>query len=191
MSGRRAAVAQFVAVVAVFAASGAVAGVVWEWLWDAPTGIAYQDQWFLQPSGPDYAFSGTGWYVVVALVAGALTTFALGWWWPRHELTSLAAFVVGSALAGWVMLHVGHALGPGDPQLLAAGKPDFTAIPSDLTVSAAGAASRSFRPDSTALAAFPIGAMIAAVYVFAVATGRRGGRRTNRPDHEVETPSAG
>ena len=54
-----------------------------------PAGVSYEDQWFLEPAGPDFSFSGTGWYVVVALVAGAVTAFALGWWWPRHELTSL------------------------------------------------------------------------------------------------------
>ncbi|PUA80541.1 hypothetical protein C7S10_12290 [Nocardioides currus] len=182
---------QVLGIVAVFAAVGAVAGVVWEWLWDAPVGVAYQDQWFLEPAGPDYAFSGTGWYVVVALVAGALTAFALGWWWPRHEVASLAAIVVGSVLAGWVMFRVGHSLGPQDPRVLAAGKADFTAIPSDLTLAGVDGEPRLFRLDSAAMAAFPIGAMIASVYVFAVATGRRSGRRSGRRKPAVETPPAG
>lgn len=187
MTDRLAAVVQAVAFIAVFALSGALAGVVWERLWEAPDGVVFQEQWFLEPAGPDYAFSGTGWYVVVALVAGAVTAFALGWLWPRHELASVLAFVVGSMLAGWVMFRVGHALGPADPRLLAAGKADLTTIPSDLTLAGVEGQPRLFRLDSSALAAYPIGAMVASVYLFLVATGRRSGRRVPA----VETPSAG
>ena len=177
MTGRVEAAVQAVVIVAVFALSGASAGVVWERLWDAPDGVVFRDQWFLEPAGPDYAFAGTGWYVVVALVAGALTAVVLGWWWPRHEVTSVCAFVVGSMLAGWVMYKVGHALGPQDPQLLAAGEADFTAIPSDLTLGGVGGQPRLFRLDSSAMTAFPIGAMLASIYVFLVSTGRGSGRR--------------
>lgn len=187
MTDRLGAAVQALVFLAVFALSGALAGVVWERLWSPPVGVAYEDQWFLEPAGPDFSFSGTGWYVVVALVAGALTAFALGWFWPRHELTSLVAIAVGSMLAGWVMFKVGHALGPQDPQLLAAGKPDFTAIPSDLTLAGVEGQPRPFRFDSSALAAFPIGAMLASIYVFLVATGRRSGHRVSA----IETSSAG
>ncbi|UUZ59634.1 hypothetical protein [Nocardioides sp. B-3] len=187
MGERLGAVVQAVGFVAAFALSGALAGVVWERVWDAPAGVAYENQWFLEPAGPDYSFSGTGWYVPVALVAGALTAFALGWCWPRHELVSLAAFVVGSMLAGWVMFKVGHALGPDDPRLLAAGQPDLTAIPSDLTPAGVDGEPRPFRLDSSALAAYPIGAMFASLYVYLVAAGRRSGRRSTA----VGTPTAG
>jgi hypothetical protein len=176
MTGRVAAAVQAALFVVLFAISGALSGVLWEGLWDAPAGVAYQDQWFLEPSGPDYSFAGTGLYVVVAVVAGILTAFALGWWWPRNELAGLAAIVVGSVLAGWVMFKVGHALGPADPHVLAVGQDDLTPIPSDLTL-----AGRS------AYTAFPIGAMFASLYVFLIATGRGSGRRAN----PVETTTAG
>lgn len=187
MSARLGAALQAVGFVAAFALSGALAGVVWESLWHAPAGVAFENQWFLEPAGPDFSFSGTGWYVLVALVAGALTAFALGWFWPRHELVGIAAFLVGSMLAGWVMFQVGHALGPQDPQLLAAGKPDLTAIPSDLTLAGVEGQPRLFRLDSSAMAAYPIGAMLASIYVYLVASGRRSGRRIPAD----ETPSAG
>ena len=187
MTERVGAAVQAVAFVAVFALSGALAGVVWERLWDAPDGVAFKDEWFLEPAGPDFSFSGTGWYVVVALVAGALTALVLGWWWPRHELVSLLAIAVGSMLAGWVMFEVGHALGPQDPRVLAVGKPDLTTIPSDLTLAGVDGEPRLFRLDSSALAAFPIGAMTASILVLLVATGRRSRHRVPA----VETPSAG
>ena len=187
MSARVGAVVQAVVFVAVFAASGALAGVVWERLWDAPVGVVFQGEWFLEPAGPDYAFSGTGWYVVVALVAGALTALVLAWVWPRHELVSVLAFAVGSMLAGWVMFKVGHALGPQDPQLLAAGQADLTPIPSDLTLAGVDGQPRLFRFDSSALAAYPIGAMAASVYVFLVTKGRR----SRRAISAIGTPPAG
>ncbi len=177
MSDRVGAVVQAVIFVLVFAVSGALAGVVWEWLWDAPVGIVFRGDWFLEPAGPDFAFSGTGWYVVVALIAGALTVLALGWLCPRHEITSLVAMVVGSMLAGWVMFKVGHALGPQDPQLLAAGKVDLSTLPSDLLLVGADDHPGLFRFDSSAFAAFPVGAMVTAIYVFLVVSGRGSSRR--------------
>ena len=159
-------VVQASVIVAVFAAVGAVAGVVWEALWSPPSGVVFRGSWFLEPAGPDHGFAGTGWYVVVALVAGWVTAFALGWFWPRRELTSLVAFAIGSMLAGWVMFMVGHALGPPDPRILAAGEADYTTLPSDLRVAGADADPVPFTFDSSAFAAFPTGAMLASVYVF-------------------------
>lgn len=187
MTGRIGAGVQVVGFLVAFAASGALAGVIWERLWDAPAGVAFDGKWFLEPVGPDYAFSGTGWYVVVALVAGAVTAFALGWLWPRHELVGFLAIAVGSMLAGWIMFKVGHALGPQDPQMLAVGKADLTAIPSDLTLAGVDGAPRLFWFDSSAMVAFPIGAMIASIYVFLVATGRASGHRPRA----VEDATAG
>lgn len=191
MSDRLSAAVQALLFLLVFAASGALAGVVWELLWDAPDGIVYQGTWYLEPAGPDHAFSGTGWYVVVALVAGALTTLALGWLLPRHEITSLVAIMVGSMLAGWVMFKVGHALGPQDPQALAAGKVDLTTLPSDLLIVGADDQPRLFRFDSSASAAFPVGAMIAAVYLFLAVSGRRSSHRSVGRDSSSRTPDAG
>jgi len=191
MSGRVAAAVQAVLFIGAFAASGALAGVVWERLWDAPDGIVFEATWYLEPAGPDYAFSGTGWYVVVALVAGALTTLVLGWLWPRHELASLAAMAVGSMLAGWVMFAVGHALGPQDPQLLAAGQADFDTLPTDLLLVGADDQPQLFGFDSSAFAAYPVGAMLAAVFLFLAVTGRRSRHASAGRVSEVRTPEAG
>lgn len=182
MMPRVAAGVQALAFVAAFAASGALAGVIWERLWTAPAGVAFEGKWFLEPVGPDYAFSGTGWYVVVAVVAGAVTAFVLAWVWPRHELASFLAIAIGSMLAAWVMFEVGHALGPQDPQVLAAGKADLTAIPGDLRLAGVEGQPRLFRFDSSAMVAFPVGAMIASIYVYLVASGRASGRSERSVD---------
>lgn len=181
MRDRVGAAVQAALFVLAFAVSGALAGVVWERVWDAPDGIVYQGKWFLEPAGPDYVFSGTGWYVVVALVAGAVTASALCWLWPRHELVSLSAVVVGSVLAGWIMFKVGHALGPADPRLLAAGKADFTKLPSDLLIVRTDEHPRLLLFDSSALTAFPLGAIAAAVFVLLVTSGRRSRRGVSKP----------
>ncbi|MCW2834648.1 MAG: hypothetical protein JWN68_2601 [Nocardioides sp.] len=191
MGDRRGAAVQAVGFVLAFAVVGAVAGVVWELLWDAPDGLVFEGKWYLEPAGPDYAFSGTGWYVVVALVAGSLTALALGWLWPRHELVSLAAMVVGSTLAGWVMFKVGHALGPQDPQLLAAGKEDLSTLPSELSVVGAGDDPRLHIFDSSAFVAFPVGAMTAAVFLFLAMSGRRAAQSSDDRPSTSDNPYAG
>lgn len=176
MTARMGAAGQAVVFVAAFAVSGALAGVVWEQLWDAPDGVVFEGRWFLEPAGPDHAFSGTGWYVVVALLAGAVTAFVLGWLWPRNELVSVVAIALGSMLAAWVMFEVGHALGPQDPRVLATGQPDRTIIASDLRLAGV-----------SAYAAFPIGALTASLYLFLAASGRGAGRRSTA----VDTAAAG
>jgi hypothetical protein len=162
-------------VLATFALVGAIAGVVWEWLWTPPLGIVYRGQWILEPSGPDYEFSGTGWYVVVALAAGLLTV-----------------------LAGWLMFTVGHSLGPPDPRPLAAAKDDLERLPSDLRVAvkdpgSSGLLARTGGSDgggdsahatysmtSSASLSFPLGTTVGLALVWFTTGGRRV-RRVEEP----------
>jgi hypothetical protein len=181
-------------VLATFAVVGAIAGVVWEWLWTPPLGIVYRGQWILEPSGPDYAFSGTGWYVVVALAAGLLTALALGWVLVSGEITTLVAAVVGSVLAGWLMFTVGHSLGPPDPRPLAAAKDDLERLPSDLRVAVKDPDSahatvleardpvggRLYSVTSSASLSFPLGTTVGLALVWFTTGGRRV-RRVEEP----------
>lgn len=150
-------------VVLAFAAVGAMTGVAWEALWEAPTGVVYQERWFLDPAGPDVSFSGTGLYVLLALPVG----WALGGLaglLPRHEVVTLGSVLVGSVLAGWLMYAVGHALGPSDPRVLAAGEADYTRVPGDLVLVAPGESTSPLR--STAFVAFPVGALAGLAFVY-------------------------
>jgi hypothetical protein len=144
------------AVLAVFGAGGAAGGVLWERLWQAPIGMAYQGTWYLEPAGPDLSFEGIALFVVIAFPLG-LVLGVLSGIWRGHESATLVSALVGAGVAAFVMYAVGHALGPGDPQALAAGQPDYTPLPGDLGLTA---------PDrgrvpwlSTALLALPAGAM--------------------------------
>ena len=73
-------------------------------------------------------------YVVVASVAGLLIGALCGVFLDRAELVTLVAVLVGAALAGWVMVQVGHALGPPDPRELAETARNGTRFPSDLRI---------------------------------------------------------
>jgi hypothetical protein len=148
-------------VIVVFAAVGVLAGVVWEWLWDAPVGFAYGHKWLPDLPAARAEFSSTGWYVVVAAVAGLLTAAAVGMAFDRWEVLTLAAVLAGSALAAWVMLQVGQALGPPDAQAAAATAKDGTRIPADLTVAG-----------KSPFVAFPASALVALIVVFFAFTRR-------------------
>jgi hypothetical protein len=144
-----------VIVLVVFAAVGALAGVVWEWLWDAPVGFAYGHKWLPDLAAARAEFSSTGWYVVVAAAAGLLTAAALAMAFDRWEVLTLVAVLAGAALAAWVMLQVGQALGPPDAQAAAAKAADGTKIPADLTVAG-----------KSPFVAFPASALVAVIVVF-------------------------
>lgn len=172
-----AAPARALVVVLVLAAAGAIAGVAWEALWQAPVGVVYDEQWFLDPPGPDASFSGTALYVLLAFPVG-LALGAAAALVPRQEAVTLVAALVGSLVAGWLMYAVGHALGPADPRVLAAGAPDLTRVPSDLVLAGAsdapGESAAPYR--STAFVAFPLGTLagLTVVYLSGLGRGRHG-----------------
>jgi hypothetical protein len=131
---RRLAVQLGLAVVGL-AAVGALAGAVWQWLWTPTVGVAMDHHWTAGDAiGLQHEFSGTGWYVVVGLVAGLVAGVAVALLVDRVPLLTLAAVVVGSALAAWLMLVVGTALGPADQDVVARTAADGTKIPMQLTV---------------------------------------------------------
>ncbi len=121
-------------VVAVFAAVGVLAGVVWEWLWTPPVGVVVDHEWLLDLAGLRAEFTATGVYVIVASVAGLLVGALCGLFLDRAELVTLVAVLAGAALAGWVMVQVGQVLGPPDPRVLAETARNGTRLPSDLTI---------------------------------------------------------
>jgi len=146
---------QAVLIVVVFAAVGAIAGVVWEWLWTPPVAVVAQHA--VQPTLETVRgeFSGTAWYVIVASIAGLLTSCVLALAFDRREIVTLAAVAGGSVLAAWLMLRVGTGLGPADPKTVAAAAANGTKVPMELDVSG-------FSP----YLALPGGALIGLVVVF-------------------------
>jgi hypothetical protein len=126
---------EVVAVVALFAVLGAGCGWLWFQVWDPPVGTVLRGQWYL---GSEEAlggvFDGTAWYVVVgaggAVVGGVVACLFA----RRSPLVTLAAVVVGSALAAWLMLRVGLELSAADPETVARTAADGTKLPDRLTL---------------------------------------------------------
>jgi hypothetical protein len=170
-SDLRPALVQALIGVAVLAATGAVAGVVWEWVWTAPVGVVSGHKWLAQDeAGLRGQFSGTGWYVVIASVAGLLAGAAVALFLDRVPLATLAAVVVGSLVGAWLMVVVGAALGPADPVHLALTARDGTHLPGRLEVSG-----------RSPWASMPAGALVALALVF-FGLGSRRGDFTEQPD---------
>ena len=145
-------VRRVLSVVLLFVVGGAAGGVLWERLWDAPTGLAYQGHWYLEPAGPDFSFEGIALFVLIAFPLGLVLAVLAGLW-RGHETVTLVA----AGIAAAVMYGVGTALGPPDPQALAAGRPDYTPLPGDLGLTAPD--DGRVRWHSTALVVLPAGAM--------------------------------
>lgn len=127
--------AQGTAIVALFAGAGWLGGWVWWKLWSpAPTGVVSQGTWLPQPyaegSGADFA--GTGWYVVVAVVAGLVLGLVAGLLLDRSEIVTLVAVAAGSMLAAWLMFRVGVSFSAPDPMAIAETAKEGTELPGRL-----------------------------------------------------------
>jgi len=162
-------------VFALFVAAGAAGGVLWERLWQAPTGLAYEGHWYLEPAGPDFSFEGIALFVLIAFPLGLVLAVLVGLW-RGHETVTVVAVLVSAAVAAVVMYAVGSALGPPDPQALAAGRPDYTPLPGDLGLTAPDRGR--VRWHSTALVVLPAGAMAGLVGSYLL--GNRGYARRSR-----------
>jgi hypothetical protein len=162
-------------VLALFVVGGAAGGVLWERLWDAPTGLAYQGRWYLEPAGPDFSFEGIALYVLIAFPLGLALAVLVGLW-RGHETVTVVAVLVSAVIAAAVMYAVGTALGPPDPQALAAGRPDYTPLPGDLGLTAPD--DGRVRWHSTALVVLPAGAMAGLLGTYLL--GNRGSARRSR-----------
>jgi len=151
------------AVVAAYAVVGAACGWAWERLWDPPSGVVYQHQWFADGDGLRAEFSGTGLYVLIAAVAGLVLGMAAALLGGRRPLVALAGATTGAVLAGWLMWRVGTALGPPDPAAAARTAEDGTRLVDGLRVNGL-----------PPLFAFPAGTLAAMAFIFSVFPGRSG-----------------
>ena len=152
----RPALVQLALAVLVLAVAGVLAGVVWEWVWTAPNGVVVDHKWVAQDeSNLRGQFSGTGWYVIVASVAGLVGGALVALFVDRLPLITLLGVVVGSVLGAWLMFRVGVALGPPDPTPLALTAKEGAHLPARLDVSRV-----------SPLFALPAGALVSVALVF-------------------------
>ena len=157
-------------VVALFAAAGAGLGVLWEQLWSPTLGTVVRRQWFVVDDQLRYdldglrnQFSGTALFTMLGLGAGLALGLVCALFLARHELRTLAAVAVGSAVGSVLMWQVGTRLGPSDPDALARTLPRGTVLPDDLELGSLGA-----------LVSLPLGAVLAVGVVFFLLPARSG-----------------
>jgi hypothetical protein len=151
-------------IVVVIAAAGVVGGLVWHSLLDVPHGVVVGHQWFPDPweTGERDAFDATGWYVVIAVVAGLVLGLASAVLSRAPELWTLAAVLVGSLLAAWLMRAVGLHGAPPDPQVAAKHAADGTRLSGTLG-----------RPGAAAFVTWPLAAVVPVGVLFLILPGRR------------------
>jgi hypothetical protein len=166
---------QAVVILVVFGVVGAVGGWLWYHLWDPPSGVVADHQWFTSESGLRDDFQGVAWYVTIALTAGLVLGILTAWLLDRSELVTLVAVVAGSVLAAYVMLRVGTHLSPGDPHELAKTAADGTKLKGALRVG-------SWPPR----ASFTFGAMVGVAFVYLVSARRS----PDEPQPPVPTESS-
>jgi hypothetical protein len=157
------------AIVGLFAAAGAGLGVLWEELWSPTRGVVVRRQWFVVDDQLRYdldglrnQFSGTALFTSLGVGAGVALGLLCALFLARHELRTLTAVALGSALGSVLMWQVGTRLGPRDPDLLARDVPRGTVLPDDLELGSLGA-----------LVALPLGALLALAVVFFLLPPRR------------------
>jgi ribose/xylose/arabinose/galactoside ABC-type transport system permease subunit len=155
-----------VGIFAALATAGVACGLLWRARLDAPHGIVVGGQWYPDPwdTGEQAAFAATGWYVVIALVAGVVLGLLAAWLSRAPEVVTLAAVLLGSLAAGWLMLVVGLHGSPADPQAAAAHAADGTRL--------SGAVSR---PGAAAFVTWPLAAIVPLAALFLLVPGRHPG----------------
>jgi hypothetical protein len=118
-----------------YAVVGAVAGVIWEWIWTPPGQVIDRHQvLFDSYASLRRVFTGTGLYALVGGLASALLALAVTTLTRGRELWVLLFVIVGSAIGAALMWRVGTQLGPTDPASIAAHTSGHTTVPGDLSI---------------------------------------------------------
>lgn len=163
--------------VALFAAAGALGGVLWRHLWSPVTGVVQQHRWFPTPfdAGEQHDFNGDAWYFIVALVSGLVLGMVAALVIRGSELVTLLAVALGSVVAGLLMWRVGLLGNPADPVQLAKHAADGTKLPSRLHLA-----------NLVPLTAYPLGALGALMSLF-LTTGHATDEAVEEPGSESAT----
>ncbi len=163
--GARRAVSRGLLVLVMFVLGGAGLGVLWaQVVWTPAMGRVSDGAWLpFDERALSMETGGTSTYVVVAALGGLALGVLAALLSTRVELVVLAALLVGSAAAAYVMWRVGTGVGPMDPAVLARTAADGTELPSDLAVAGA-----------SPFLSLPVCALVglAAVYFIAPEAGR-------------------
>jgi ABC-type xylose transport system permease subunit len=115
--------------------AGVVGGIVWYEVWQPPQGVVVDGQWLMAPGEDNFGdlVNADATYALVALVVGLVLGAAGAWLLQRAEILSLLVVLIGAALAAYLILITGERVSP-DPALAAAGLPEGSRLPADLSL---------------------------------------------------------
>ena len=123
-----------------FLAAGVIGALLWSRLVDLPTATRTQGGATMGPIELVKQVSVDGWFFVIAAVGGLLSGFALSLWRRSDPILTVLLVILGAGLASYVMIRVGAALGPADPEVVLRSKPDGATALAQLKLQATGAA---------------------------------------------------
>lgn len=123
-----------------FAAAGLLGALVWWQVAPLPKVAKSGDSATLAPQELVRQVGIDGWFFVIAAVAGLVSGLVLLGWRHRDPLLMVVLVVLGGALASWLMIHVGLALGPEREVVALRGRPDGAEVSMQLKLHAPGMA---------------------------------------------------
>jgi len=127
-------------VAAWFATAGLVGAVVWWQVTTLPKVTKVGDAASLEPAELLKQVGIDGWFFVIAAVGGLLSGVLLLIWRCRDPLLMVVLVALGGAVASWVMVYVGLALGPPEEVGALGGMKDGAQVPMQLKLHAQGVA---------------------------------------------------
>lgn len=159
---RRGALVDVVLVLVTFAVLGVVGGFVWNALVSPPTFVRTANGGEMDQVQLAGIITIDGWFFTVAAVAGLVAGGVLMLLRPRRPVLVVVLLTLGAALASWLMLQVGLAVGPPDPGPVLAHAAVGTRAPIQLQPHASGVE-----------LAWPGAALLGALLVLLLVTPRR------------------
>jgi hypothetical protein len=150
-----------------------VVGYGWYRLWDSPPGVAFEGEWYPVPTDEGYRsiFGATATYVLLGAVAGLVLGILAALLARTSELVTLAAVVVGTAVAAWLSYRLGTSLGPPDPAAIAKTAQDFEEIPGNLAITG-----------HSPFVAWTFGGLLGVTSTYLLTSGMAESRRRERQD---------
>ncbi|MCW2807242.1 MAG: family ATPase [Marmoricola sp.] len=123
-----------------FAVMGAIGAVVWWQVTPLPEVTKSGGKATLAPDELVKQVNIDGWFFVIAAIGGLASAVILMAWRRRDPLVMVLLVALGGALAAWVMIRVGLALGPPSELTALRSAPDGARVPMQLKLHAPGMA---------------------------------------------------
>lgn len=123
-----------------FVVAGLVGGVLWWLLTDLPKVTKSGGRAVLDAEGLAGQVAIDGWFITIAAVGGLVSAIVLTAWRRRDPVATVLLVVLGAGLASFLMVRLGHLLGPGEEREALRSVPEGGSVRMQLQLHAPGAA---------------------------------------------------